>query len=49
VLFLPRVRRGCSAATDTEHEDRGGTPPPAGPARRGEHAVLASASGRDLA
>jgi len=49
VLFLARVRRGWSAAADSEHEDGGDAPPPAGPARRAEHAVLAPASGRDLA
>jgi len=49
VLFLARVHRGWSTAADTEHEDGGDAPPPAGPARRGEHAVLAPASGRDLA
>jgi hypothetical protein len=46
VLFLARVYRGWSAAAD---EDGGDAPPPAGPARRAEHAVLAPASGRDLA
>jgi hypothetical protein len=49
VLFLARVHRGWSAAADTEHEDGGDAPPPAGPTRRAEHAVLAPASGRDLA
>jgi hypothetical protein len=49
VLFLARVHRGWSAAADAEHEDGGDAPPPPGPARRAEHAVLAPASGRDLA
>ena len=49
VLFLARVRRGWSAAADAERGDGGDASPPAGPARRGEHAILAPAGGRDLA